>query len=90
MIYCCVQPVDGNRDTSVKVTPIFWRNFVFIQGNAPPHSAQDTTTFLEQSGAEVMDRPAQCLDMNLIEHMQDQMSVWIGNMGHPPSNIDEL
>ena len=71
-------------------TGLFGRNFVYAQDNAPPHTARDTAAFLDQQGVEVMDWPAQSLDMNPMEHIWDQMPVWIWDMDDPPSTVAEL
>ena len=68
----------------------FKRNFVYVQDNAPPHTARDTVAFSNQQDVEVMDWPARTPDMNPIEHVCDQMSVWIRDMDDPPSTIAEL
>ena len=39
-------------------TRVFGRNFVYVQDNAPPHTARDTASFLDQQDVEVMDWPA--------------------------------
>ena len=38
-------------------TGVFGRNFVYVQDNAPPHTARDTAAFLDQQDVEVMDWP---------------------------------
>ena len=57
-----------------------------------PHPIQQMTRqpFFNQQDAEVMDCPARSPDMNPIEHVWDQMSVWIGDMDEPPSAIAQL
>ena len=71
-------------------TGVFGRNFVYVQDNALLHTARDTPAILDQQDVEVMDWPARSLDMNLIEHVWDQMSVWIRDMDDPPSTVAEL
>ena len=66
------------------VTGVFGRNFVYVQDNAPPHTACDTAAFLDQQDVEVMDWPARSPYMNPIEHVWGQMSVWIRDMDDLP------
>ena len=71
---------------------MFGRNFVHVQDNAPPHTACDMAALLDQQDVEAMDWPARSPDMNPIEHVCDQMSVWIRDKDDPPtpSTVDEL
>ena len=71
-------------------TGMFGRNFVYIQNNAPPHAARDMAVFLDQQDVDVMDWPARSPDMNPIDHVWDQMSVWIRDKDDPSSTIAEL
>ena len=50
-------------------TGVFGRNFVYIQDNAPPHTACDMAAFFDQQDVELMDWPARSPDMNPIEHV---------------------
>ena len=61
--------------------------FVYVQNNALPHTARDTGAFLDQQDNELMDWPARSTDMNPIEHVWDQMSVWIRDMDDPSSTV---
>ena len=42
---------------------------VFQQDNAPIHTTKRTMNFLQESREEVLERPPQSLDLNLIEHV---------------------
>ena len=64
-------------------TGVFSRNFVYVQDNATPHTAHDMRDFRSQQGVKVMDWRAWSPDMNPIEHVWDQMGVWIQDMDGP-------
>ena len=68
-------------------TGVCGHNFVYIQDNAPLHTARDTVAFLDQQDVKVMYWPARSPAMNPIEHVWDQMSVWIRDIDNPPSTI---
>ena len=81
----------GTQDIRLPwATGVFGRNFAHVQDNAPPHTACDTAAFLDQQDVEVMDWSARSPDMNPIEHVWGQMSVWIRDMDGPPSIVAEL
>ena len=71
-------------------TGVFGHNFVYVQDNGPPHTARDTADVFYQHDVEVMDWPVPNPDMNSIEHVWDQMSVWIRYMNDSPSTVAEL
>ena len=99
MVWCAIHHggkselivVDGamNRHRYIQILKnqlcheVFGRNFVYVQDNAPPHTARDTPAFLDQQDVEIMDWTARIPDMNPIEHVWDQMSVWIRDMDEP-------
>ena len=49
-----------------------------------------TLAFLDQLDVQVMDWLARSPDIKPIEHVLDQMSVWIRDMDDPPSTVAEL
>ena len=65
-------------------------DFMFVKNNARPHVVRDAVAFLNQHDLEVMNYPAMRPDMNLIEHVWDQISIWIRGMDRPYSNPTEL
>ena len=56
----------------------------------PTTVARDTMALLDQYDVEVMEWPAINPDMNPIEHVWDQISIWIRDMDLPHSNLVEL
>ena len=64
--------------------------FVYVQDNAPPHTACGMAAFLDQQDVEVMEWLDRSPDMKPVEHAWDQMSVWIRDMGDPASTVAEL
>ena len=55
---------------------VFGRNFVYVQDNAPPHTARDTAVFLDQQ------------DVKVMEHVWHQISVWIRDMDVLPPQLN--
>ena len=64
---------------------IFRNNFVLVQDNAPPHKVRATMTFLENQDVKVMDWPGKNPDVNLFEHIWDQMDIY-----SPPKTQQQL
>ena len=50
-------------------TGVIGCNFVYVQENAPHHTARDMAAFLDQQDVEVMDWLARSPDMNPTEHV---------------------
>ena len=59
---------------------VFGRNFVCVHNNAPPHTARNIAVFFDEQDVKFMHWPALSPDMKPIEHVWDQMSVWIRDM----------
>ena len=70
-------------------TGMFGLKFMYVQDNAPPHTTRDTVAFFDQQDVEVMDWQARSPNMNPIEHVWDQMSVWIRDLDDPQSTVAE-
>ena len=68
----------------------FGRNFVFVQDNALPHVTRDTMAFLDQNDLEEMDWSAMRSDMNPLDHVWNEMSIWLPDKDRPPFNLFEL
>ena len=71
-------------------TGVFGRNFLYVQNNATPHTTRSMTVFQAQQDVEVMGWPARSPVMNPIEHVWDQMGVWIRDMDVSSSTVPEL
>jgi transposase len=45
------------------------KSFIFMQDNAPVHTAKKINDFLERNGYDVLDDPAQSLDLSSLENI---------------------
>ena len=68
----------------------FHNNFMLVHDNATCHPARHTRGFLTQEQVEVMPWPENWPDMNPIQHVCDQMGVYIRNMANPSKILIEL
>ena len=53
------------------------QNLIFQHDYARPHFARETQDFPRQSGVNVMDWPAVSPNLNLIEHILDELGRWV-------------
>ena len=64
-------------------TGVFGGKFVFVQDSTTATCSMLHGTILGQHDVEVIGRPAMSPDMNPIEHVWDQMSIWNRDMVRP-------
>ena len=96
MVWCAIHHrgrsevvvVDGamNRHRYIQILRnqmLPWARGCLDKTMPPSITARDPAAFLDQQDVEVMDWPAQSPDMNPIEHVWDQMPVWIRGMDDP-------
>lgn len=65
-------------------------NFLLMQDNARPHTAEIVQNYLNEVGVRTMGWPAKSPDMNPIEHMWDELKKRIRSRVHAPTTLREL
>lgn len=66
------------------------RNFIFMQDNARPHTANITRRFFQRHAIRLLNHPANSPDLNPIEHIWDEMERRLRRREEQPRNLEEL
>ena len=74
----------------VPYAPFVGNNFVLMHDNARPHTARIVTDYLLAVGITCMDWPALSPDLNVIEHIWDELSRRVKNRSPSPNTLGEL
>ena len=89
MFRCTVYMDNALND---QVLPLFqaWQNVMFMRDNARPHMAKVTTHHLNNLGILLLPWLAKSPDLNLIEHLWDELERRLRARPALPTNLQEL
>ena len=65
-------------------------DFVLMQDGARAHTSRVITSYLEDSGIQVMNWPPRSPDLNCIEHLWDLINRRLHNRQYQPQTLQEL
>lgn len=83
-----LQILEGNLVPYARET--FGENFVFQDDNAPAHRARAVRDFWEENEIQHLDWPACSPDMNPIENLWAEVTRYLNNLQHSPTNVNQL
>lgn len=65
-------------------------NLTLQQDNARPHVSRVCSNILQTNNVDILPWPAFLPDLNLIEHLRDQLDQRVRRRPNPPTNIQDL